>query len=298
MAGFEVNHDGSINQNLDASTAAQLLGDAERIGVSVRAHTDFRAQALIQGWTAAAVFVFVTTFLLLFGGPPDSNSMTGSGHNYEYVNVLLIPFLTLTQLAQGARDRLRISFALPSRGMKLLLVVPSVIIFLAAAVVVFVGIDYPWWVTLLAAAAITAPLGALTISTASKAGATAPPVHVTSPRPPLGRTAAGMTAGLGIYFGVIAALTPYLWFPVAALILTLALLVALLGWTAQWGLPSVGSEWGQPQWVAFGITFTLLFALTIVATRTAGNAPLVATISSIAIAAPLVCSTLRTYRQR
>ena len=295
-SGFD--HDESIDQSLDASTAAQLLADAERVGASVRARTDFRAHAVIQGWTAASLFVYVATFLLLFGSPAHSGSAAGLGHNYAYVNVLLIPFLILTQLVRGARDRLPISFALPRRGMKLLLVLPGMIIFLAALVAFLVGIDYPWWVTLLVATAIAAPLGVLAISTSRNAGGTASHLQVTSPRPPLGRTSAGMTAGLGVYFGVVAALTPYPWFPVAALLLTLALFVPLVSWNARSGLPSVGSEWGQPQWVAFGITFTLLFALTIVATKSAWNTPLVATISSIAIAAPLVCSTIRTYRQR
>ena len=295
-SGFD--HDESIDQSFDASTAAQLLGDAKRVGVSVRAHTDFRAHALIQGWTAAAIFVYAATFLLLFGSADHTSSTDGVGHNYAYVNVLLIPFFILMQLIQGARNRLPVSVTLPRRGITLLLVLPSMFFFLAAAVAALVGIDYPWWVTLLVATAIAAPPGVLTISTARKAGGLASHVQPPSPRPPLGRTAAGMTAGMGAYFGVVAAVTPYPWFPVAALILTLALFVALIGWNARWGLPSIGSEWGQPQWIAFGITFTLLFALTIVATKTTADTPLIATISSIVIAAPLVCSTLRTYRQR
>ena len=152
--------------------------------------------------------------------------------------------------------------------------------------------------TFLVATAIAAPLGVLTFSTARKAGGTTAHLQFSSPRSPLGRTTAGMTAGMGVYFGVVAAVTPYPWFPVAALILTLLLFVVLIGWNARWGLPRVGSEWGQPQWIAFGIAFTLLFVLTIVATKTTADTPLIATISSIVIAAPLVCSMLRTYRQR
>lgn len=298
MSDSAFEHDESIDQSLDASTAAQLLDDAKRVGVSVRAHTDFRAHAMIQGWTTAALFVYTATFLLLFGSTDYTGSTDGVGHNYSYVNVLLIPFFILTQLIQGARNRLPISVTLRSRGITLLLILPGMIFFLAAAAAALVGINYPWWVTLLVATAIAAPLGLLAISTARKAGGTTAHVQLPSPRPPLGRTAAGMTAGMGVYFGVVAAVTPYPWFPVAALILTLALFVALIGWNARWGLPSVGSEWGQPQWIAFGITFTLLFALTIVATKTTADTPLMATISSIAIAAPLVCSTLRTSRQR
>ena len=295
-SGFD--HAESIDQRLDALTAAQSLGDAERAGVSVRAHMDFRAHAMIQGWTAAALFVYAATFLLLFGSPNYPGSTDGTGHNYAYVNVLLIPFFTLMQLIQGARNRLPVSVILPRRGITLALILPGMVFFLAAAVAALVGINYPWWVTFLVATAIAAPLGVLTFSTARKAGGTTAHLQFSSPRSPLGRTTAGMTAGMGVYFGVVAAVTPYPWFPVAALILTLLLFVVLIGWNARWGLPSVGSEWGQPQWIAFGIAFTLLFVLTIVATKTTADTPLIATISSIVIAAPLVCSMLRTYRQR
>ena len=246
MSDSEFDHAESVDQSLDALTAAQLLGDAERVGVAVRAHTDFRAHAMIQGWTAAALFVYAATFLLLFGNPNDPGSTDGVGHNYSYVNVLLIPFFILMQLIQGARNRLPVSVTLPRRGITLLLVLPSMFFFLAAAAAALVGIDYPWWVTLLVATAIAAPLGLLAISTARKAGGLASHVQPLSPRSPLGRTAAGMTAGMGAYFGVVAAVTPYPWFPVAALILTLALFVALIGWNARWGLPSIGSRNGRP----------------------------------------------------
>lgn len=296
MNDSEFDPDARSVQSYDASTAAQLLNEAERVGARSLAHTDFRAHAVIQGWTAAAMFVYAATFLLLFGNPDYSASVVGSG--YSYANVLLIPFLVLSQLVQGARNRLPISSAPLRRGIQLMMILSSTIIFLAAATATLLGVEYPWWASLLVAVAVAAPPGLLAIGTSRKADGTASNPHGVSPQPPLGRSAAAMTAGLGAYFGAIAALTPYSWFPLAAMVFTLALLVQLAGWNARWGLPSVGSEWGQPQWLAFGITFTLLFALTIIAAKTDWNTPLVATISGILIAAPLVCSTIRTYRQQ
>jgi hypothetical protein len=291
-AGFD--HGERTDLSPNASTAARLLADAERAGARARAQTDFRSHAVIQGWVAAALFVYAATFLLLFGNPGHGGSPVGSA--YSYLGVLLIPFLLLSQLVQGARNRLPISVALPHRGAMLLLMLPGMALFLAEAIATQIGFDYPWWANLLVAAAIAAPLSGLAISTARNASGTAPHAHDASPRPPLSRIAAVMTAGLGIYFGVIAALTPYSWFTVATLFYTLALVVLLIGGSAPWGLPSVGSEWGQSQWVAFGVSFTLLFALAVVAAETAWNTPLVATVCSIVIAAPLVCSTLRGYR--
>ena len=124
-SGFD--HDESFDQRLDASTAAQLLGDAERVGVSVRAHTDFRAHAMIQGWTAAALFVYAATFLLLFGSADRTGSTDGAGHNYAYVNALLIAFFILMQLVQGARNRLPVSVTLARRGITLALILPGMV---------------------------------------------------------------------------------------------------------------------------------------------------------------------------
>jgi hypothetical protein len=277
--------------------SARLLADAERVAARTRAQTDYRAHAVIQGWVAAALFVYVATFLLLFGTPAPIGSAAGTGPNYAYVNVLVVPFLTLTQIVQGARDRLPISVVLPHRR-ALLLTLPGLTLLLATAIASLVGIGYPWWANLLVAAAIAAPLSGLAISTARNASGTAPHERCASPLPPLSRIAAMMTAGLGICFGVIAASTAYFWFPAVTMFLTLALLVLLFGWSVPWGLPRVGSEWGQSQWVAFGVSFTLLFALVVLAAKTSWNTPLVATISGIAIAVPLVGSTLRTYRRQ
>ncbi|MCI4656686.1 hypothetical protein [Cryobacterium zhongshanensis] len=294
MNDSEFDGDAHSGQNYDASTAARLLNEAERVGARSLARTDFRAHAVIQGWSAAGLFVYVATFLLLFGNPNSSASAVGSG--YAHANVLMIPLLVLIQLVQGARNRLPVSSAPLRRGIQLPLILWSTIVFLAAGTATLLGVEYPWWMSLLVAAAVAVPLGGLAIGTSGKARQTTSHPSDASPRPPLSRTAAVVTAGLGAYFGVIAAVTPYSWFPLAAMLFFLALLVQLVGWSARWGLPRVGSEWGQPQWAAFGITFTLLFAITIIAAKTEWNTPLVATISGIVIAAPLACSTIRTYR--
>jgi len=153
-SGFD--HDERIDLSLNASTAARLLADAERVGARTRAQIDYRAHAVIQGWVAVALFVYVATFLLLFGTPAPIGSATGTGPNYAYVNVLVVPFLTLTQIVQGARDRLPISVVLPHRR-AMLLMLPGLTLFLATAIASLVGFGYPWWANLLVAAAIAAP---------------------------------------------------------------------------------------------------------------------------------------------
>jgi hypothetical protein len=293
-SGFE--HEAPTDVNVDPSTAARLLDQAERVGARTRAHTDFHAHAVIQGWTATMLFVYVATALLLYSNQ-DSGRAT-AGHAIRYVGLLFIPFMLLSQLVQGARNRLLISVAMPRGGLRLLLILPGMVIFLVAMVVSVWGSGYPWWANLIVAAAVAVPLGLLALSTAKKAGAVPSRQRAATPPAPLARTAATVTVTIGISFGVIAALTPYSWFDLATLCLYVALIVLTMSSGARWGLPSVGSEWGRSQWVAFGIAFTLLFALSVVAARTSWNTPLVATLSGLAIAAPLVFTTLRTYRRQ
>ena len=80
-SGFE--HEAPTTENVDASAAGRLLADAERVGARTRAHTDFRAHAVIQGWTAAAIFAYVATFLLIFFNPGSEGS--AADHAYSYL---------------------------------------------------------------------------------------------------------------------------------------------------------------------------------------------------------------------
>lgn len=286
------------NVNLDSATAALLLSRAECVGVDVVKQTDFRALSVIQGWVAATSFVYVATFLVLFAHPGTSEGVSNSASSY--VNVLVIPFLLFSQLVQGARSRLPIIASFPQRlTPKLLLILPGVAIFAAAATAYIIGVRFPWWGSLLIACAIAAPLGILAIVSASKArGHAFPRPNTVHSRQLLSRTAARMTAGLGCYLGVLAALTPYGWFPVAAGILTFVLVMLVAGWTARWGLPSVGSEWGFSDWVGFGIAFTLLFAVAIVAARTPWDTPFIGILGGAVIAAPLFISAIKPPRHQ
>lgn len=297
MTGSGFDHDERVDLSPNAATAARLLADAERVGARARAQTDYRAHAVIQAWSAVSEFVFVATFLILAGTAGANGLATGTEPPYvSYGWLLLIAFHMVNQLEEGASDRLPISAALPRRRVMLLLL-PGLALVLAATAASLFGITYPWWAYLLVAAAVSAPLGGLAISTARNARGTAPHGHEASPRPPLSRQAAKVTAVLGVIFGIIAASSAYPWFPAVMILLTFLMAALLRDKSTPWGLPSIGSEWGQSQWVAFGVTVTALFALVIVDVKTPWNTPLVATIGGIAIAMPLVLSTLRTHRR-
>ena len=300
MSDSEHGLDPTDDRDMDTPTASRLLGAADRVSVRVNEGTDFRTHALIQGWGVAVLFVYVTTFLLLFTAQGQDGAAGGSPSGIIYTNVLVIAILTLSQLVQGARNRIPISLAGPLRGWKLWLTLVGIILFMAAAGASLFGIELALWVALIVAACVAAPFGVLSVASARRVHKRSARAPLMSPRSPLSKTARVITANLGVYFGVTGALTvaPMVWYSVSSVFLILILLVIMIGWNARWGLPRVGSEWGQRQWMAFGASFTLLFALTLVVVRTSWNTAWVGVIGGILIAMPLALSALPTRHQR
>ena len=148
--------DASESLSPGSRAAAQLLSQTERVSAHVLNQTDFRADALIQGWVAAALFAYVATFLVVFTAPGTSEAGRSPGSSYRFN--LLIPFLLLSQLVQGARNRLPIMSSFPQRrASKLLVFLPGPAVFFAAAAACSAGVRLPWWVSLLAAFAAAVP---------------------------------------------------------------------------------------------------------------------------------------------
>ena len=300
MSGSEHGPDPTNDLDMDTPTASQLLGAADRVSVRVNEGTDFRTHALIQGWGAAVLFGYVTTFLLLFTTQRQDGAAGGSPSGIIYANSLVIVLLTLSQLVQGARNRIPISLAGPLRGWKLWLTLVGIILFMAVAGASLFGIELDWWVVLIVAACVAAPLGVLAVASARRGHRSAARAPLLSPPSPLSKTARVITANLGISFGVAGALTvaPVIWYSLSTVFLILILIVLMIGWNSWWGLPRVGSEWGQRQWIASGASITLLFALTLVVARTSWNTAWVGVVGGILIAIPLALSTIPTRRQR
>jgi len=280
--------------HIDAATASRLLQTASTARDRVQSEIDRHTEARITGWMAAAIFIYVLTLLSLFTAPEGAGSVEGVS-GISYVNVLLFPFLAMTQLVQGARDGLRVSVIGSFRGSKSVLFILGLVPFFVLMVLSVASIEYPWWVGLLAAGAAAAPAAASAARSARAAGARGVPQTRGGP---LSAMARNVTLGLGIAFGIAGATTPYSWFPVVVLGLMLGLVALLAGYTSRWGLPSIGSEWGQRQWVSFGVSFSLLFVLAVVTARTPWNGPAVAGIAALLIATPLVASAFASGRRR
>ena len=80
------------------------------MSIRVNGGTDFRIAALIQGWGAAALFIYVAAFLLLFTASGQDGN--GSDHNVGFLSTLAIAILVQSQLvrirlAQPGFGRLR-----------------------------------------------------------------------------------------------------------------------------------------------------------------------------------------------
>lgn len=271
---------------LDAAGAAQLLQAADTARARAAAAVDHRTLARARFGLAGAVFIYLSAFLLLFGNQTQ-DTVSGAGANgYAYANVLLIPFLVLTQLLQGVQNRARV---LRTHRRVLLLVLLGMIPFGIAGALSILDIRYPWGLNLLVAAAPAAPLLWLAGKSARRASAPAIPALHTA----LSRPAAIMTGALGLYFGLTGLLAAYSWFPLAGLGLGLALVALLTLWTSRWGLPSVGSEWAAPQWTGFTVSFLLLVTLAVVLARTPWNTPLVGALGGVLVALPLMIAAVR-----
>lgn len=294
------NHEPANDRDLDASAAAQLLGAADHVSVRVNEGTDFRTHALIQGLGAAVIFVYVVAFLLLFAASGPGRQGNGSTSVSTFAITLVVAFLAQSQLIQGAHNRIPISLSSPLRGWKLWLMLIGLFLFMAVAGASIFGVEFGWWVGLVVAACTAAPLGIASIGSAQKARRNPARVSFVPPPSPLTKTARVITAGLGVYFGVAGAVTvaPGFWSALISLFLVFILMALMFGWKARWGLPRAGSEWRKRQWVAFGISFALLVALTLVVAKTSWGAPWFGVTGGILIALPLALSALPIGRQR
>jgi hypothetical protein len=290
----------AANSGIERSTASELLGGADRASLRVNQGIDFRTEARILGWSAAALFVYSSTFLLLLSASVRVTTAGDAPSPVMYGNVLLIVFLAFEQLVQGARNQLPISLVRPLRGRWLWLALPGFLLFLAAGIAILVGVEVAWWADIVVAACLAALPGFLCITSARKARTNPADRSLASARAPLSKSARLTTTGLGIYFGVAGVLTlvPPHGYSIAAIVLMLIMVAMMIGWSAPWGLPSVGSEWGQRQWTAFGASFALLFALTLLAALTPWNSAWVGGTAGLLIALPLVHSALPSARRR
>ncbi len=292
--GGQADHDNEISP----ATASRMLADADRVSASAQGRVDLRTQSLIQACSPLVLFAYTATFLLLFTYPAQVAGANVFNAGPMYANILLIPLLAQTQLMQGARNRIPVSDATPLKGRKLLFVFLGIAAFVAIAAMSLLGVKIAWWVSILVAVCAAAPPAVLAVISSKKARIQTEDRPSSGIQPPLGKPARYVTLGLGIYFGIAGVSTTLSWFPLAALVLLLVLLGLVFRGNTRWGLVSVGSEWQRHHWIAFGASFLLFFALTLIVVRTSWNTPVVGIIGGALIVAPMVIAALTSSRQK
>ena len=274
---------------LDAAGAARLLEAGAVASARADGAVDHRVLARTQCGIAAAMFIYISAFLLLFGNQTQEAVSGAASGGYAYANVLLIPFLVLTQLVMGVRDRVRVLRAhRPSLVFTLIGLIP----FLALAVLSVFGVSYPWGFNLVAAAAPAVPMVWLGLKSARRADPPATTVAHSEP----GRPARIMTASLGLYLGLTGMLAAFNGFALTGLGLITVLIVLLALFSSRWGLPSLGAAWSTREWTAYALSFTLLVTLAVVLARTPWTTPLVGVVGGMLVAAPLVVAAVRGAR--
>ncbi|GAA3875301.1 hypothetical protein GCM10022381_17490 [Leifsonia kafniensis] len=291
---------GADARGVDAAMAASLLRSGEQIGVKVYRSIDFRTQALVQAGTAVAIFLYVTVFLFLISTQGDHMAESAAPGSNNFGTNLLIPFLALSYLTLGVRERLKALLPTHRRARAFVVGLLSIVPFLVVGGAAVFGQQIPWGLTLAVACCAAAPAVALAIFSARQARHH--DVRPSEPelRAPLSSPAQSMTVALGLVFGASAASGAFFWGALVGLVAAVALLVLIALNRTKWSLAAVGSEWGRAQWLSFGASFALLMVVTVLLARTSFNSPLVGIVGGILVAVPLVIAAFKesTIRER
>ena len=216
-----------------------------------------RPYAILLLWSAVALAAYMTAFILIF--QPSLASGAGS----QYTSLLLVPVLVQSGLINGARER----FGVRMRGGGALFVALGVIvvIFIVMVLAIFVGVTYPWWVSVVVGAVLLGLMGARPALVIMQNGAAQ---SAALPTAPLSRPVRWMTALIGVALGAMVALSVSAMLFAIASIITLAALALLVAWHGAWGLPRAGFEWGRAQWVGFGVVVVAVWTTALLLART------------------------------
>jgi hypothetical protein len=241
--------------------AAERLQGYAQVRARVERRGPSRAYAALQLWLALAMAAYAGALLISFAGNPPGDTATGAG---TYSSGLLVfPVLLLSSLGSGARERFSIrTKPSPSYWVGYALIIGGFSALLAASVA---GVAYPWWATLLVPVVLFVVMAASPIRQLSRRGG----CDVEQWRnEPLSRPVRRTTVLIGVAIALLAATSTQWWFPITSMATMLLLIVVLIGWRADWGLPRTGYEWGPMHWAAFGIVISVLFTLSVLLSNT------------------------------
>ena len=277
------------NQPINAGHAAQLLQNGRTISTRVHESIDLRTQALIRAGMAAALFIYIVTYLVVFGG-----GISAGRNSATFSNTLLLPFLLVGGLTLGVRDTVRDAVR-EHRAFTTVIDVLALVPFGIAIAATVLGAAIPWGVGLGVAICATLPTASLAIMNERRARASAVRPAVHGARLPLSMPARAVTVLLALILGLATAAHAVAWGAIIGLILSAIVLALVLFRATPWNLASVGAEWGQAQWCGFTASFALLMGATMVVARTSLDSP-VGVVAGVLAACPLAVSAFRGSR--
>lgn len=197
----------------------------------------------------------------------------------QHLTLLLVPFFALSQLIAGPRNAAGVLFP-RNRVSSAVISFVAFLPFMAATLLAVAGIEYPWWIALVAGACGALPhllrLGGLG---RERAGEQADDEALA-----LSQIARNFTIALGLVFVMLSVLVGFPVYPLIGFFAFLTLAVMAVGWSSSWGLPAIGSEWGRWQWSGFGTAGGVLAGVALLITRTAVDQLTVGIVGGVIIA--------------
>lgn len=223
--------------------------------------------------------------LVFTGSIEGGRSILGGG----VIALVLPPIIISSGLISGANER----FGARRRATARQHVMLGVYLLALGALLAWgVAADgYPWWVSLVAAAATLIVFGARSFATLLREDALAADRGESERRESAGlaRPARVTTVVIGIYLGLLSGLvlTPtVIW--LTMMLGMMAAIVALGAQASSWGLLRTGYEWRRRHWVGFGLATTVMFALSVLIVATEVVTPAVTVIAGVVVAASVI----------
>jgi hypothetical protein len=271
----------------------QEAGTLDRIAdLRSRAERMPRAHAMLQ----LAYAVFMAAYVGVLLGLAAAESGRG-GFQGTTMTLVLAPLIISSALIGGANERFK--ERLRPTQLDLIGSVVFAIMIVGTLAWAFMAGPPPWWIPLAAALVTFAAFGHRPLGLMLRSSATSASDPTDDRSKWLSLPVRLTTAFLGVFFGLTCAVVfvPALGW----LVMLFGMVIVLIAMSVRslpWGFLNVGYEWRLPQWIAFGIASTIMFALALLIAATHVVTPGIAAGAGALVAASLIVSALLPGRSR
>lgn len=294
-----MSENGSDSAQPSLTAAARMLQASDAVSIRVREAIDTRTQAVIDAWLAAAVLLYALAFAFSStGGSTGTGLIPGIVHTptdgLSVGFLVLSAFLAASTLCDGLGQSLHRAKRPTVKRRRLVYGLASVLPLLSIGYLAFFAPDASVLVALTVVTVAAAPVVVLAIRSAlhaKRAGVRRPEAALSGVLSASGRTG---TVILGLWLGGIGVVTAPAFGLAGVVVVPTIFFLFLLGTrTTRIGLDRLAEDWGRSQWTAFGCSYLLTLALSVVLARTNWDLTVTSVVGGILIAAPLVVAAFR-----